>query len=242
MGPVKLGGEGIEVEIDESFWWHTKYMRGSKKPMYGWVLVIVERGTGAFFAAFVPKRTRRDLEGMIFSVVRPGSVIYTDEWKAYHWLGKKTLPRDKLHPNREPIYIHYTVNHKKGLKNPITGAHTNTVEGLNSTMKRRYKLANGIRPEHVPPFLDMLLYERLVVPKGENQARLIFQSVMFDIEEFYSPYVPHEWKAVPPVTSTYVPQEFCEIEDDNDDEEDPTPQDDEEIPLHRTTKMTVTAT
>ena len=44
--------------------------------------------------------------------------------------------------------MHHSVNHSKHFKDPITGVHTNTVEGTNSLLKRkipiRNRTANGI--------------------------------------------------------------------------------------------------
>lgn len=60
---------------------------------------------------------------IINSNVHPGSIILTDKWKAY----------DKACEVLN--FAHSTVNHSMYFKDPITGVHTNTVEGYNNGLK-----------------------------------------------------------------------------------------------------------
>jgi len=54
-------------------------------------------------------------------------------------------------------YIHFTVNHSENFLDPYTGAHTNTIEGFWSQVKRKLKLmigtSKGTHPSYVDPYL-----------------------------------------------------------------------------------------
>ena len=77
---------------------------------------------GNMFAVIVEKRDARTLIPILRRFVRPGSIIYSDCWKAY----------DRIEEIQESgffCYQHDKVNHSVSFKCPITGAHTNTCEG-----------------------------------------------------------------------------------------------------------------
>ncbi|GFX76199.1 mitotic-spindle organizing protein 2A [Trichonephila clavipes] len=71
----------------------------------------------------VPNRTKEELLSVIKEWVVPGSVIISDCWKAYNCLSHED-------------YHHLRVNHSLTLKDPETGAHTNSIEGTWSAIKR----------------------------------------------------------------------------------------------------------
>ena len=73
-----------------------KYGRGVKKSRRrAWVFGMIERTTKRLFLYVCPrdgvgkyKRTRRALIPMILASVEPGSVLYTDGWRAYRRLNE----------------------------------------------------------------------------------------------------------------------------------------------------------
>ena len=145
--PVLLGGAGIIVEIDESMFGHKqKYHRGRvcKAP---WVFGMVERETGRAVLVRVPNRVRATLLNVIQRHIRPGTSIYSDEFTPYrtlHQLG----------------YIHLAVNHSKNFVDPNTGVHTNTIEGIWSVVKRKFKRMSGTPYQHLPGYLDEFMWRR----------------------------------------------------------------------------------
>ena len=64
----------------------------------------------------VKKRSRDSLIPIVVKHVRPGSVIVSDEWRAY----RRALT--------ELGYRHLTVNHSRWFVDPATGAHTQNLE------------------------------------------------------------------------------------------------------------------
>ena len=84
----------------------------------------VERESANYFLIPVGKRDKATLLPLIKKYILPGSTINSDCWRAYSEL-------------KEHNYIHQTVNHSKTFKDPLTGACTNTIEGLWRIAKHR---------------------------------------------------------------------------------------------------------
>ncbi|GFU02129.1 mitotic-spindle organizing protein 2A [Trichonephila clavipes] len=119
---VKIGGVNVIVEIDESKFGKMKYGKG--KPVDGkWVFGGIERGTNRCFFRVVERRTKEELLCVIKEWVLPGSTIVSDCWKAYKCLSDEG-------------FKHLEVNHSVCFKDPDTGAHTNSIEGAWSAIKR----------------------------------------------------------------------------------------------------------
>ena len=76
------------------------------------------------FFGNVESRDAETLETAIRKFVRPLSTVITDCWKGYNWMDSSN------------DYIHQTVNHSKCFRDSETGAHTNTIEGTWSALKR----------------------------------------------------------------------------------------------------------
>jgi transposase-like protein len=114
-----IGGEGIVVQIDESKFGKVKYHRGHHVEgvwVVGGVEITPERG---LFAVPVPNRNSETLWGVIQNFVLPGSIIYTDCWRAYRTDGLLEMG----------MMEHQTVNHSVQFVDPITGVNTNCIEG-----------------------------------------------------------------------------------------------------------------
>ena len=121
----KIGGKSVIVEIDESKFGKRKYNRGH--PVEGvWVFGGVERTPERkLFLVDVPNRKEETLLNLIQKYVLPGSIIVSDMWRGYYNLEHKLN------------MLHFTVNHSKEFVNSETGAHTNTIEGSWSGIKRK---------------------------------------------------------------------------------------------------------
>lgn len=126
-----IGGPGVVVEIDETKLGKRKYNRGHRVDGV-WVVVGIERKeNGKIFLVPVQDRSALTLRQIISDHVYPNTIVHTDMWRGYQNLEDFGL-------------THLTVNHSKTFKDPVSMACTNTVEGLNSGLKRRIPIRNRI--------------------------------------------------------------------------------------------------
>ena len=126
LGADNSLGETLEdtVEVDETFVegknknrHHDKNVKNSqgrsfkgKTPILG----IMQRG-GRLKTLVITSTSRVNIQPVVNQVVKPGSIIITDEWRAYTGLGNN--------------YDHYIVNHGAGQY--VNGdVHTNNIEGF----------------------------------------------------------------------------------------------------------------
>ena len=142
----KIGGPGVIVEIDESKFGKSKYNRG--RYVEGvWVFGCIERVSKKKFLFPLledPKRNSATLLPLIQRYVEPGSLIISDEWRAYSRLPSLG-------------YQHQTVNHSANFVDPITGAHTQNIERLWLDVKS-WVLKPGIRREYYNQYFSRYLF------------------------------------------------------------------------------------
>lgn len=120
---VKIGGIGVEVQLDESKFGKRKYNRGHRIEG-AWVFGGVEKTKERkFFAVVVETRDAQTLNDLIIKHVLPGSIVITDGWKGYNMFKKNT------------DFIHHLVNHSISFKNSES-KNTNTIEGTWNGVKR----------------------------------------------------------------------------------------------------------
>ena len=84
--PVQLGGPGVIVQIDESAFGHKqKYHRGRMPKSNLWVFGLVDTSTrpATGYMQIVDQRDSATLLPIIQRVVRLGSIVHSDEWRAY---------------------------------------------------------------------------------------------------------------------------------------------------------------
>ena len=111
----QIGGNGVEVEIDESKFGKRKYHCGHKVEGQ-WVFGGCEKyNKHKIFMILVHNRKATTLLPLIKKWIAPGSIIHSDCWKAYSGLTKIG-------------YTHVTVNHSKEFVNRDNAACTNAIE------------------------------------------------------------------------------------------------------------------
>ena len=129
--PPLIGGPGKIVEIDESIIGKRKYNKG--RIVKGkWLLGGTERGSNECFLVECENnhRDHHTLIRLIRQFVRPQTIIITDGWKGYV-------------PLAQHGFHHEDVNHSQNFVNPVTGAHTNTIEGCWFHVKRHLQRGVG---------------------------------------------------------------------------------------------------
>nr|CAH0112403.1 unnamed protein product [Daphnia galeata] len=99
---------------------------------------------------------------IIKQYIAPGTFIISDEWRAYRCLGQNG-------------YIHLTVNHSKHFKDPITGAHTNTVEGMWAHAKRM--LIKGTPRNHLFTCLALFMMKRMLASEEDHDMFVSFMKL-----------------------------------------------------------------
>jgi len=117
--PPRLGGPGVIAQIDESlFCQKAKYNRGRRASKEQWVFGLADTSAkpAITYMQTVDKRDADTLLPIIQSVVQPGTIIHSDQWRAYYRI------QEKLHLE------HATVNHSVNFVGPETGVHTQTIE------------------------------------------------------------------------------------------------------------------
>lgn len=163
---VKLGGPGKIVEIDESKFSKRKYNRG-KRVKGEWVFGGVERQSNVCFVEVVENRSAAVLLDVLTKYVLPGSTVISDCWKAYDCL-------------EDEGFVHLKVNHSITFKDPDTGAHTNTIEGMWNCIKRNLKQVRKI-DEGFDSYLSEFMWRRR---HQENYPKL-FNSFLDAIRDVY---------------------------------------------------------
>ena len=124
----KIGGDGMIVELDECLAVKRKYHRGRILRNQVWIFGGVERGNAKrYFIEVVENRRRSTLLDVIRRRVNANSIIMTDLWKGYENMTVFLF---------EENFLHYTVNHSRNFVDPLTGAHTQSIEGFWSVYKR----------------------------------------------------------------------------------------------------------
>lgn len=127
--PIRIGGPGINVEIDEVHLVKRKYNVG-QLVREQWCFGGVEVNTKQGFIFAVPDRRRNTLWPIIQNHILVGSIITADLAKVYD--GLDTLG-----------YRLFRVNHKINFVNPVSGATTNHIESMWQKVKHVHKNQYG---------------------------------------------------------------------------------------------------
>jgi transposase-like protein len=90
----------------------------------------------------VAKRDKATLLPIIEKIVRPGSIIYSNEWRAYSQIQEKLG------------FQHQTVNHSANFVDPATGVHTQAIESYWAKAKYKFKVMKSVSAESLPSYLD----------------------------------------------------------------------------------------
>jgi hypothetical protein len=126
-----IGGPGVVIEIDETCIVKNKNHQGRQLAHQKWFFGGVVRGdnTKCFIEA-VEKRDQVTLLEVILRRILPGSKIVSDCWGAYNNLSQ-------IFPDYN--FTHLQVNHSQNFVDPLSGAHTQSIESLWSVVKRKLR-------------------------------------------------------------------------------------------------------
>ncbi|KAI4292793.1 hypothetical protein PAPHI01_2067, partial [Pancytospora philotis] len=132
--PIRLGGYGVQCQVDESLFVHKqKYHVGRVAEEQIWVLGIADTSRSPCFGymQIVDDRTEETLLPIIAEICRPGTTIASDMWRAY------------LNLSRKLGFEHRMVNHFLNFVNHVDGTHTQAIESHWANQKYRIKKMKG---------------------------------------------------------------------------------------------------
>jgi transposase-like protein len=187
-----LGGPGRIVEIDEtSVKKKSKYGRGKQHPDC-WLFGGVDRTTKKWFGILTyESRTKSVLLPIIKEHVLPGTIIYSDMWSAYIKESKTKSGQTRTHSLEnnallgEMKYTHQWVCHDDNFVDPVTGVHTNEIEGVwEIRVKRFAKQMRGVKKELLPSYLDEFLWRSWFFNAGASKADS-FEGLIIGIRRHY---------------------------------------------------------
>jgi transposase-like protein len=135
---------------------------GNKTAVFG----VAHRPSGTIVAKTVPDVKMRTLMPHIEKHVMPASTIYTDEFMSYNQLGRQG-------------YHHRRVNHTANVW--VAGhAHTNTLEGFWSLLKRSITGANhSVSAKYLQSYLDEYTYRY----NHRNDEAPMFLGMLHQVEK-----------------------------------------------------------
>ena len=156
----RLGGFGKIVEMDESHFAGTaKFGKGRRlgedpwEDHFKWAFGLVERGSlDCVLKTVHSSRSRAVLLPLINESCAEGTVFCSDGWKAYVKLNENVDLEDTLH---------FPVNHTNNYVDPLTGAHTQTIEGLWNHAKD-FLPSYGMKPKDLDSYLSAFMWFRYV--------------------------------------------------------------------------------
>jgi hypothetical protein len=164
----KIGGRNKIVEIDESKIAKRKYNKGHHVDG-AWVIGGIERSSlknkiknenKKMFLLPIKTRDIDNIDKIIKKYVKKGTTIYTDCWKGYNNL-------------KNIGYKHMTVNHSKYFKDPVTGVHTNTIEGSWNSLKQSMPPRNRNKK-------DIILFLREYQWRKKNRGYNLWKKFLND--------------------------------------------------------------
>jgi len=82
LGGIDANGQSVFVEVDETYFFHRKYLHGQRR-VGKWVVGLVERSSGQCWMEVVARRDAPTLERIITNHVLPGTTIVMDAWLGY---------------------------------------------------------------------------------------------------------------------------------------------------------------
>lgn len=168
INPVRLGGDGIICQIDESLFRHKpKYHRGRATDHEIWIFGIADTSItpAKFFLQIVPDRSSATLLPIISHVCCDQSIIWSDQWAGYRNLISEG-------------FNHSTVNHSLHFVDPITRVHTQNIESYWAKVKRIIKMKKGIYGSLIESYSYEWMFK-------QNVYRNDFQAIFDTLKLYY---------------------------------------------------------
>ena len=142
------------IQWDETALGHRKHGRGRRVTSH-WILGGIQHETGLVALYHVRVRNAATMVPIILRHSHVVQRIITDHWRAY--LAVQRYGR-----------FHWNVNHTRTFVDPITGVHTQDIEGLWARVKRSFHSHIGIAPGLLQQYLDEWVFKNNLKREGSN--------------------------------------------------------------------------
>ena len=133
-------------------------------------MVDASYAPGLGYMEVVQTRDAHTLLPIIRAHTAPGTIIHSDQWRAYN--NVSSLPA---------VTAHGVVNHSLHFVDPVTGVHTQTVESYWNRDKTKLKRMKGCDGNQLPSYLDEFMWRE----RYGTTADQAVQSLMTDIAAQY---------------------------------------------------------
>jgi IS1 family transposase len=160
QNPPVIGGNGNIVQIDETVIAKRKHNRGRIIPQK-WVVGAIDTVSKDIIIRHLDNRSRDELRNVICDAITESCTVTTDLWRGYL----------NIFENRD--ITHNTVNHSENFVDPITGAHTNSIENVWSHLKQSLRRKYQRRSTHLQSYIDEFLWRKKLKNKEEMITSLI---------------------------------------------------------------------
>ena len=147
---IKVGGEGVRVQVDETLIAKAKLARNMRaRPVNEqWVLGFFDTSKGVGVMRLIPNRRQEVMLAYIADTCLPGTIIVSDGHASY-----QNLPAIG--------FRHEVVVHEHNFVDPENGVHTNRIENYWQRVKRRFKRIYGTSRRLLPLYLqEFMWFER----------------------------------------------------------------------------------
>lgn len=150
--------EVCTVSSNVHFFSFLQYNRGRRSTNRSWVIGVVSTAftPSRGYYKVVPRRNRQNIFPILEKCLRPGSILYTDDYTVYTNV-------QHLLPNH--VSDHRIVNHSLNFVDQVTGVHTQNIESMWAKLKLPVKMRMGISRYDLQFYLDDRMWREW---KGEN--------------------------------------------------------------------------
>lgn len=126
-----------------------QHHRGRATRQEKWVFGLVDTSVQPALGIMmlVGSRDAATLLPLIQQHVRPGTTVWSDEWRAYRRV--QSLPA---------VGQHQSVNHSVNFVDPVSGVHTQHIESYWNRVKTKFKRMKGVHEEMLSSYMDEFMY------------------------------------------------------------------------------------
>ena len=129
-------------------------------------MVDTSQTPGVGYMEIVSTRDTATLLPIIQSHTAPGTIIRSDQWKAYNSVN--TIPA---------VASHRIINHSLHFVDPATGVHTQTVESYWNRVKTKLKRMKGCDGNQLPSYLDEFMWRERHGKTASEALRNIIRDI-----------------------------------------------------------------